>query len=235
MKKLIILSLLSFASINATAIPGKSDSIAARAARAAKNVYKQTKSYIKDTASDFSAEVQDIAQDVAAQFKEAGTDIYDATIAPVFDTTKKTAAHAQDKAKETGSKIVTATKNTYTKATNSRAVNATKQMATELKEQLSELGQTVYENGVRTPAIVVSAKAAAIAAAIKEKIIAAKDATTQAASDAKNSEFAQDMADVGTQFKEAATDASDFVVGKSTGVWDKTKATVQEIREELTA
>ncbi len=67
----------------------------------------------------------------------------------------------------------------------------------------------------------------------KEKIIAAKNATTQVVTDVKNSEFAQDMTDVGAQFKEVATDTTNFIAQKSTQVWDKTKATVLEIQEEL--
>lgn len=232
MKKLIILSLLSIASISNAVVQ---DNIAIRAIRATKNTFRTTKSYIKETASDFGAEIKDIAQEVGAQFKEVGHDIYDATLAPAFTATKKTAASAANKAKQTGSKIGSATRDTYNKAVNSHAVIRTKQMATEAKEQITEVGQTVYENGIKTPAITAREKAAAIATAIKEKIVAAKNATAQVATEVKNSEFGQDMADVGAQFKEAAYDATDFVKEKSTRIWDSTKATVQEIQEELAA
>lgn len=236
MKKLIILSLLSISSITSpVVIPnrGNTDNIAIKAIRAAKNSFRKAKNYVKETSSDIGWEIKDIAQEVGGQFKEVGHDIYDATLAPLFQTTKETATRVAHKAKDASSKIGSATKNSYQKVAKSEALQETKQIARDVKDQLTEIGSEVYESGIKTPAIVVSEKAAAIAAAIKAKIIAAKNATVQAAKDAKNSEFAQDMADVGAQFKEAATDVADFVTEKAANVWNKTKDNVQAIREEL--
>jgi cation transport regulator ChaB len=235
MAKLIIFSLLSVIFATHTAIPTtkKTDNTAVRTIRATKNTFRKAKSYIKDTTSDIRAEIKDIAQEVSDQFKEVGTDIYDATLAPVLATTKKTASLATNKAKEAGAKIATATQNTYSKAANSKIIADTKEMGSEIKEQLTDIAQTMYENAMKAPATAANEKAAAIATAIREKIIAAKNATSQAAASIKNNEFVQDITEVGTQFKEVACDAKDYVAQKSTRVWDSTKATVLEIQEEL--
>jgi hypothetical protein len=235
MKKLIILSFLSVGfTSNAVGMPNEGkESTTVRAIRATKDAYKKTKTYIKDSASEFGAEVKDIAQEVGDQFKEVGHDIYDATLAPAFTATKKVVTRATNKAKQAGTRIKAATRDTYSKTANSKFVTTTKNMGSEIKEQLTEITQTTYHNAVKTPAIAVSEKAAAIATAIKEKIVAAKNATKQAAIDAKNSDFADDMKDVGAQFKEVATDATYYVTKKSTHIWDQTKVTVLEIQEEL--
>lgn len=228
MKKLIILSLLSTTLVTSPAanIPDTEIPKTIKVIRTTKNTYRKAKSYIKDTACGIKNEITDISQDVAAQFKEVGQDIYSEAITPAFVTVK-------NNAKKVGSSIKNGAKDAYHKASNSNAVKKTKQIGIDLKDQVAEIGHTVYENGIRTPAIATSEKAAAIATAIKEKIIAAKNATAQAATDTKNSEFAQDMVDVGAQFKEVATDVAGFVKDKSSRIWNKTKDNVQAIREEL--
>ncbi|CAN5211699.1 hypothetical protein BH09DEP1_BH09DEP1_3150 [soil metagenome] len=236
MKKLIILSLISLSSLCSAVAPvilPQPVLKTVRAINSTRNAIARTATAAKETAYEFGTEIKDIAQEVGQQFKEVGTDIYEAVITPTVNKTRNATQAAKDTTQEVRSQITTATRNTYNKAANSQVVTTTKEMASEIKDQLAEITQETYENALRTPAITVSEKAAAIATAIKEKIIAAKNATAQAATDAKNSEFGQDMADVGTQFKEAAVGTKDFVKEKSSRVWNKTLGTVQAIREEL--
>lgn len=136
-------------------------------------------------------------------------------------------------------KPVRATKKVYTRAKTYVVDTATdvgasiKDVATEVGDQFAEVGHEIYDNQIKPSASWVSEKTSAAAVALKKKLVSAKDHAANAIKEIKNSEFAEDMKDVGQQFKEVAHDIKTTIKEKCTAIWDKTKATTQEIRKEL--
>ena len=145
MKKLIILALLSCASLANT--PAQPIQGIVKPVKVAKRAFSAAKQELKE-----------IAQDVGGQFKEAGQDMYNAIIAPVINAVKNVATSVAD-----------TSKTAYRQAASSHIAQEAKEIAQEVGEQMAEIGHELYENGVKTPAIIVGDKAAVVTAAIKNK------------------------------------------------------------------